>query len=94
MADWRSLIPAGLAMAGLALTHYRILIFAALFYPVYLIFELRKASWKPLLGHFTALSLFSGILALPWYLHSYGSMILKMLNDQRQHTASFNSSGS
>jgi hypothetical protein len=81
LADWHSLIPAGLAMAGLALTHYRILIFAALFYPVYLVFELRQANWKPLLARLTVLTLFSGILALPWYLRSYGSTIMKMLTN-------------
>ncbi len=82
LADWRSLIPASLAMAGLALTHYRILIFAVLFFPVYLAFELRKANWKPLLARLTTLTLLSGALALPWYLRSYGSSILQLLTNR------------
>jgi hypothetical protein len=79
LADWRSLIPASLAMAGLALTHYRILIFAALLYPIFLIFELRKSNWKPILIRLCALTLLSGILVLPWYIRTYGSGILRNL---------------
>ncbi|NJP04908.1 MAG: hypothetical protein HC837_04370 [Chloroflexaceae bacterium] len=66
--DWRMLVLTCLVWAGLALTHYRVLVFAVPFVAVLWAFELRPARIKTLITSGLALALGTALLVLPWYL--------------------------
>jgi hypothetical protein len=62
--DWRIAALAIVALGGLALTHYRILIVAVLF--IFTLFFMHIRALLPSLKKVTALGLGAGILFLPW----------------------------
>lgn len=82
--DWKLILLTALSLAGLALTHYRVLLLGALLIPVIFIFNLKKETFKV---HFWALAA-SGVLAflmfLPWFLHvfqgGYDEIVISQLS--------------
>ena len=91
--DWRKVAILAIALSGLALTHYRILIFALAVLPAYILLELRRKNFVPSLIRMTVLGVGSFILFLPWFLHVYGARILAILQTQLTTPASANPSG-
>jgi hypothetical protein len=81
---------AGLAMGGLALTHYRILILAILFVPVVLVLE-RKAGWRTQFLKVFQIGVVGGLLFLPWFIHIYGGQILATFGKEVTTPATANS---
>jgi hypothetical protein len=75
--DWRLLGLATLAFSGLALTHYRILIFAAIFLAAALLLNWRQL--RRMLPRVAALGAASGLLFLPWFWHAYGGRMMTVL---------------
>jgi hypothetical protein len=67
--DWRTLVLAWVALAGLGLTHYRVLIFFAPFLLAFLLLKLRSSKLRPLLVRMVWLGLVATVLVLPWYLN-------------------------
>jgi hypothetical protein len=81
---------AGVAIGGLALTHYRILILAILFILPVLIFE-KRAGWRLQLLKVLQIGLIGGLLFLPWFIHIYGGQILATFGKEITTPASANS---
>ena len=73
------LILASLALAGLGLTHYRVLIFAAVFIIPVVLLYLRREQWRLQLVALLYSGLLAGLLVLPWYVHIYGDKIMQLL---------------
>jgi hypothetical protein len=69
-------ILAWITLGGLALIHYRVLIFAILFIPAYFIFYTKKTGMKELLRKLVIAGLGAGILFLPWFVRQFGGWIL------------------
>lgn len=80
--DWRVLALGGLTWGGLALTHYRILIFALAFLVAYLFVEVLPRHWAAFLGRVSLLGIGAGGLFLPWLWHLWDGKI--SLNFLRQ----------
>ncbi len=80
--DLRLYVPAILAMAGLALTHYRILIFAVLFLPAFFLLYARRDTIKSIITGTFWTGLGAGLLFFPWFIHLYGGKILGLLKTQ------------
>ncbi|MGE5221220.1 MAG: hypothetical protein ACM3PY_02210, partial [Omnitrophica WOR_2 bacterium] len=77
---WGALAVTGITLAGLGLAHYRILIFAAIFFISFFLFGLRKANRRQLITTTFWLGVIAGILFLPWFIHVYGGKILQLLS--------------
>jgi hypothetical protein len=91
--DWRKIAVLAIILSGLALTHYRILIFALAVLPAYAILELRRKNFIPSLARMVVLGGGSLLLFLPWFVHVYGARILAILQTQLTTPASANPSG-
>lgn len=85
---WGNLILTSLVFAGLALSHYRILIFALLFLPVYLLFSTDKKNLRRLVGQTAGLGILAGLLFLPWFINIFGGRILHIFRTQISTPAS------
>jgi len=73
------LILASIALAGLGLTHYRILIFAVTFIIPVTVLYLRRERWRLQLVSLLCSGLLAGLLVLPWYAQIYGDKIMQLL---------------
>lgn len=62
--------------AGLGLTHYRVLIFAALLWPAYFLLRLRRGTARRILGSFAVLTAGAGLLFLPWFVRMFSGGII------------------
>jgi hypothetical protein len=71
-----------LALAGLALTHYRVLIFALLFIPALLTFSARRETVGRLLARAAAICLGAGLLFLPWGARVFGGKLVQIFGRQ------------
>ncbi len=71
-----------LVWGGLALSHYRILIFAIAFFPVLMLFVWRSIPIKTWLGRITLLGAAGAALFLPWFIHVYAGRILQIFSVQ------------
>ena len=80
--DFGSLIIMWLSLGGLALTHYRILILAILFFPAYEIFHYSKKEFISWIGRTVWIGLGGALLFLPWFINGFGGKILKMFSAQ------------
>jgi hypothetical protein len=69
--SWKLLTLNWLALSGLALTHYRVLIFAILFIPAYFLIDLPNKRFFTILKRSIWTGIGAILLALPWYLHVY-----------------------
>jgi hypothetical protein len=73
--DARLLALACAAWSALAITHYRILVFAGLFVAAYALLYARPGRLQAFLSRAAALATCSVVLALPWLWHIYGSRL-------------------
>jgi predicted small secreted protein len=80
--DWKLTALTWIALSGLALTHYRVLIFALLFIPAYYLLEVRKGNLVVSTMRVFFIGLGSFILFLPWFFHVYGGKLLTILRSQ------------
>jgi hypothetical protein len=71
-----NLILAWLIFAGMALTHYRILILLILFLPAYLIFDIKKITDQ--IFRIVWIGIGGAILFSPWFIHVFGGNILNI----------------
>ncbi|MDP1547595.1 MAG: DUF1616 domain-containing protein [Anaerolineales bacterium] len=89
-SKWRRNIPfdAGrmaltwLILGGLALTHYRVLIFAVLFFGTFFILRTTRDTWRALLFRTFWLGAGAGLLFLPWFIHTFAGKILLIFSTQ------------
>ena len=87
---WRRCIPFDtgqmaimwIVMGGLALTHFRILIFAVLFFVAFFILLVRRETWRILLVRVFWIGMGSGLLFLPWFIHTFAGKILLIFANQ------------
>lgn len=80
--DWRLIGLSWIALGGLALTHYRVLIFAVLFFPALLLLKVRKGRLRALATRTPLLAAGAGFLFLPWFVHIFSGRILNILASQ------------
>jgi hypothetical protein len=78
--DWGSTALAWIALGGLAVTHYRILIFAALFFVAFFLLNITKL--RVVLARTVALGIGAGLLFLPWFVHLFAGKIMLILGTQ------------
>jgi hypothetical protein len=65
-------------LAGIALLHYRVLIFALLSLPVLIVFQVRERRLHDLLREVLYLGVGALTLFLPWFMHVYGGAIMRI----------------
>ncbi|MGD8462769.1 MAG: hypothetical protein PVI09_02790 [Anaerolineae bacterium] len=75
---WRPLALVALVVAGLSLTHYRVLIFYVLFVVVLLPTLWRRETWRETTLRFAAVALGSGLLVLPWFVRTFGASLAEI----------------
>ncbi len=77
--DWRLIGMGWLVLAGLALTHYLVTIFAGLFFIAFLLFRIGSKEVRKLLVK--SLFLLAGVLVLffPWFVHVFLGTLPKIL---------------
>jgi hypothetical protein len=73
---------AAIALGGLGLTHYRVLIFAIFFLVAYYLAALPDGRGKSALGRIIILCAAGGVLFLPWYMHIYSGRVLEIVGSQ------------
>jgi len=79
---WPTLAASWLLWAGLALTHYRVLIMGVLFIPAFWIISIRRNNWQQILKATLAMGVGGGLLFLPWFVRVFGGKILLALGIQ------------
>ena len=72
----------GIILAGLALTHYRILLLALLFFPAFIIIFAREFGWISILSRSLISGLLAGLLFLPWFIHVFAGKIIRIFSHQ------------
>lgn len=80
--DPKSIILNCILLSGLALTHYRVLIFALLFLLALFLTKIFSANRRILFTQVLLIGSGSGILFLPWFLHVFSGKILTILGKQ------------
>ncbi len=71
--DWRLIALTWLTLSGLALTHYRVLIFAVLFIPAFFLLQIHRA--RVLIARIFLIGVGAGLLFLPWFIHLFAGKI-------------------
>lgn len=79
---WRYAALVWLTLGGLALTHYRVLIFAIIFLLAYFMIYVRKNNIKTYLKKSIIFGSGALILFLPWFIHIFSGRILHILGIQ------------
>ncbi len=79
---WRLALLVALVAGGLALTHYRVLAFYAVFVVALLPFCLGRKTWRETLLRMSTGALGAAILFLPWLLHTFEGAAIQMLGHQ------------
>ena len=80
--SWRAVGLAGITLAGLALTHYRIVIFAACFFPAWFIFACKKSNWRSTTLRLASLTIIAFAIFTPWFIHVYGGKLFQSFTKQ------------
>jgi hypothetical protein len=70
----RAVVLAGLAIGGLALSHYRILIFGLIFFVAYALLNFRQ--FRAALPRFVMMGIVGGAIFLPWFIRVFGGQVL------------------
>ena len=84
--DWRLIVLCWLAVGGLALTHYRVLVFYVIFVLAWMLLALRRRTWRRALARVTWVGVGAGVLFLPWFVHAFTGKILSTLGEQLKIT--------
>ena len=85
---WRLHILNWIALGGLALTHYRVLIIGVLFLPAYWLIHIWRRGLRAAFGHIIWLGIGAGVLFAPWFINVFGGKILNTLFVQLSTSAS------
>jgi hypothetical protein len=64
-----------ITLAGLGLTHYRVLIFALIFFIPAILMNLSKRNYLQLLKKVSVIGLGAGLIFLPWFIHTFQGRI-------------------
>lgn len=80
LARRRAILPVWIVLGGLALTHYRVLIFALCFYPAFLLLNLRSIPLRTQLMRILTSAIGAGLLFLPWFNHLFAGQIMTMFS--------------
>lgn len=77
--SWALLGLSGATLAGMALTHYRIAIFAGCFFPAFALLEGLRLPLRTWVGRGAQLGLVAGALALPWFVRILGGKLIGLM---------------
>ncbi|MGW8251757.1 MAG: DUF6541 family protein, partial [Anaerolineales bacterium] len=77
---WRLPLLASLSLAGLALTHLRVVIIAALFLAAFWLIYFRRATAMNVLRRSLLIAAAAGLLFLPWLVHVFSGNILNIFS--------------
>ncbi|MDY6877943.1 MAG: DUF6541 family protein [Chloroflexota bacterium] len=80
--DWRLIILGWIAVGGLALTHYRVLIFYIVFVLAWVLLVLRRTTWRQVLCRVAWVGIGAAILFLPWFVHTFAGKITHNFGQQ------------
>ena len=80
--DWRLIALAWLTIGGLALTHYRVLIFYVVFVVAWAVLSLHRQTWRKTLSDIAVTGCGGALLFTPWFIHIFGGSILRNLRYQ------------
>jgi hypothetical protein len=80
--DWRLIVLGWIAIGGLALTHYRVLIFYGVFVLAWILLAFRRATWRRTLARVTWVGIGAVLLFLPWFVHTSAGKILSNFGQQ------------
>jgi hypothetical protein len=80
--SWRLVVLSWITVGGLALTHYRVLIFYVLFIVAWILFTLRRATWRRVLSYVVGIGTGAAALFLPWFVHTLGGGMARNLEQQ------------
>jgi hypothetical protein len=80
--NWRWLALIWIAMAGLALTHYRVFVFAALFLAAFFSLEARRGRVRALTAKLFWLAGGTGVLFAPWLAHTFAGKLTEISTQQ------------
>jgi hypothetical protein len=73
--NWPLLGLTCIAIAGLGLTHYRVLIFALIFFFALILMILRKKNLTELIKRISVIGLGAGLIFLPWFINTFQGKI-------------------
>jgi hypothetical protein len=89
LVDWRnlsfdigSLVVVWFVLGGIALTHYRILILAILFFPAYFLLTVSRRTIIGLLGRIAWIGFGGFVLAAPWFIQAFGGKLIQIFTFQ------------
>jgi hypothetical protein len=80
--DWRLIVLGWIAVGGLALTHYRVLIFYIVFVLAWVLLALRRATWRRVLCRVAWVGVGVAFLFLPWFVHTFAGRIARNFGQQ------------
>ncbi|MCB9135609.1 MAG: hypothetical protein H6636_09290 [Anaerolineales bacterium] len=80
--SWRGQMLIGVLMGGLALTHYRVIVFAVLLLPVGWMVWGRRENWRDLFWLSLGAGIIGGVLFLPQFINVFGGKILAIFVKQ------------
>jgi hypothetical protein len=86
--DWGLIILSLIAIAGLALTHYRVLIFAIIFIIALYLVSARRENLVTLLTNTILIGFGAGLLFLPWFIRVFSGRIMEIFGSQISTPAS------
>ena len=75
--DWQLIVLGWIAVGGLALTHYRVLIFYVVFVLAWMLLALRLATWRRLLAQVIWVGIGAAMLFFPWFAHAFAGRIMR-----------------
>ena len=77
---WSVTVLAWVALAGVALSHYRVVVFAVLFLVAYFLIYFRKAGAWHLIKRIFIIGLGGALLYLPWFMRAFSGTLLRILS--------------
>jgi hypothetical protein len=80
--NWKLIGLVAFALGSLALTHYRILVYAVLFFPAIFLVMGRKTNIKLFVQTIAGVGFMAGLLFLPWFIRVFGGEILALFKAQ------------
>jgi hypothetical protein len=76
---WRLIFLSAITLAGIALSHYRILVFVILFFLAFFLFEAERNKWISITLRIFWFGLGAGILFFPWFMHVFSGNVMRIL---------------
>ena len=86
--DWKLIGLGWITIGGLALTHYRVLIFYLVFVLALVLLALRRATWRRTLARVAWVGAGAAVLFLPWFAHTFSGGIIRNFGRQLTTSAS------